>query len=71
MIKSDQVVDKYPKTYVRAFYELEDVLDTMKRVDVQNAIEGRDFSFTYTMEVGPSNEYYLVVIVWKEDAENN
>jgi negative regulator of genetic competence, sporulation and motility len=62
--------DVYPKTYIRGFTRLEDVVDTMKRVDLQNEMKSKGYSFTYTMEVADEC-YYLVVIVWKEDAENN
>ena len=63
-------MEAYPKTYIRGFTDLTKIVETMRRVDVQNTVENREFSFMYSMEVDEYG-YYLVVTVFKIHGENN
>ncbi len=57
---------EYPKEYIRAYDDLDELMETVRRVDVQNSIENRTFSFEYTIGVSDLG-YILTIIVSKID----
>ncbi len=61
---------EYPKEYIRAYEDLDELMETVRRIDVQNTIENRAFSFDYIIEVG-SLGYVLTITVTKVDGGDN